>query len=86
MTLATSFFQDPDFVAALYIVAFTLFIIGLRGLAGPKTAPTGNKIAAVGMAIALVATLLIPGVVTDRMLEMFKGKRPEPKAEEDGKK
>jgi NAD(P) transhydrogenase subunit alpha len=25
-------------------------------------------------------------LVTDRMLEMFKGKRPEPKAEEDGKK
>src|SRR3954467_8357479 len=42
-----------------------MFILGLRGLAGPKTAPTGNKIAAVGMAIAIVATLLIPGVVSD---------------------
>src|SRR4051812_10473171 len=42
-----------------------MFILGLRGLAGPKTAPTGNKIAAVGMFIAVVATLLIPGVVTD---------------------
>src|SRR3954465_1273676 len=42
-----------------------MFVLGLRGLAGPKTAPTGNKIAAVGMAIAIVATLLIPGVLTD---------------------
>src|SRR4051794_35019134 len=42
-----------------------MFIVGLRGLAGPKTAPTGNKIAAVGMAIAIVATLLIPGVLPD---------------------
>jgi H+-translocating NAD(P) transhydrogenase subunit beta len=65
VTLATSFFQDPDFIAALYIVAFTLFIVGLRGLAGPRTAIRGNRIAAVGMLIAVVATLLIEGVITD---------------------
>ncbi|MFL5782525.1 MAG: NAD(P)(+) transhydrogenase (Re/Si-specific) subunit beta [Thermoleophilaceae bacterium] len=65
MTLATSFFQDPDFIAALYIVAFTLFIVGLRGLAGPRTAIRGNRIAAVGMFIAVVATLLIEHVITD---------------------
>ncbi|MEA2439028.1 MAG: H+-translocating transhydrogenase subunit beta, partial [Thermoleophilaceae bacterium] len=63
--LATSFFQDHDFIQALYLVAVITFIIGLRGLAGPKTAPTGNKIAAGGMLIAIVATLLIPGVVPD---------------------
>jgi NAD(P) transhydrogenase subunit beta len=63
--VATSFVRDHDFIQALYLVAVILFIVGLRGLAGPKTAPRGNKIAAVGMAIAVVATLLIPGVVTD---------------------
>ncbi|HKP91970.1 MAG TPA: NAD(P)(+) transhydrogenase (Re/Si-specific) subunit beta [Thermoleophilaceae bacterium] len=63
MTLATSFVQDEDFIQALYIVAFTLFIIGLRGLSGPRTAATGNKLAAVGMAIAVAATLLIPHVI-----------------------
>jgi NAD(P) transhydrogenase subunit beta len=51
-----------DLVAALYIVAFSLFIYGLMGLTGPKTAVRGNRIAAVGMGIALVATLLIPGI------------------------
>jgi NAD(P) transhydrogenase subunit beta len=62
---ATSFVRDHDFIQALYLVAVITFIIGLRGLAGPKTAPTGNKIAAVGMLIAIVATLLIPGVLPD---------------------
>jgi NAD(P) transhydrogenase subunit beta len=65
VTIATSFLREHDFIQALYLVAVIMFIIGLRGLAGPKTAPTGNKIAAVGMFIAVVATLLIPGVVTD---------------------
>jgi NAD(P) transhydrogenase subunit beta len=63
--IATSFFQEHDFIQALYLVAVITFILGLRGLAGPKTAPTGNKIAAVGMLIAIVATLLIPGVLPD---------------------
>lgn len=42
----------------LYIIAFALFIYGLMGLTGPKTAVRGNWIAAVGMGIAVVATLL----------------------------
>ncbi len=49
-------------VVSLYIVSFALFIYGLMGLTGPKTAVRGNWIAAVGMGIALVATLLIPGI------------------------
>ncbi|MDQ3933708.1 MAG: NAD(P)(+) transhydrogenase (Re/Si-specific) subunit beta [Actinomycetota bacterium] len=65
MSVTASFLQDRDFVNSLYIVAFVLFIIGLRGLGGPKTAVRGNKIAAVGMLIAFVATLLIDGVIED---------------------
>src|SRR6516225_2280912 len=57
--LAT-FLQSPNFLDVLYIVAFSLFIQGLRGLAGPTTAVRGNRIAAVGMAIAVIATLLNP--------------------------
>jgi NAD(P) transhydrogenase subunit beta len=45
-------------VDVLYIVAFALFIYGLSGLTGPKTAVRGNWIAAVGMGIAVVATLI----------------------------
>ena len=58
--LASSFLQDESFRYVLYIIAFSLFIQGLRGLAGPTTAVRGNRIAAVGMAIAIVATLLAP--------------------------
>ena len=52
------FLQDPDFIRVCYIAAFVLFIVGLGRLTGPRTAVSGNRIAAVGMAIAVVATLL----------------------------
>jgi NAD(P) transhydrogenase subunit beta len=55
------FLQSPSFVYVLYIVAFALFIQGLRGLSGPRTAVLGNRTAAVGMAIAVIATLLRRG-------------------------
>jgi NAD(P) transhydrogenase subunit beta len=58
MILASSFLQDRNFLDVLYIVAFALFIQGLRGLSGPTTAVRGNRIAAVGMLIAVIATLL----------------------------
>ena len=45
-------------VDVLSIFAFSLFIYGLSGLTGPKTAVRGNLIAAVGMGIAVVATLI----------------------------
>ncbi|MFE3228240.1 NAD(P)(+) transhydrogenase (Re/Si-specific) subunit beta [Nocardia sp. NPDC059228] len=47
-----------NLVNILYIVAFALFIYGLMGLTGPKTAVRGNWIAATGMVIAVVATLI----------------------------
>ena len=58
MTLA-SILTDTNFKFALYIVAFSLFIYGLSGLTGPKTAVRGNRIAAAGMVIAVVTTLLV---------------------------
>jgi NAD(P) transhydrogenase subunit beta len=47
-----------DVVTLLYIVGFALFIVGLRMVRGPRTAVNGNLIAAGGMGIALVATLI----------------------------
>jgi NAD(P) transhydrogenase subunit beta len=51
-----------DVISLLYIVGFTLFIVGLRMLRGPRTAVRGNQIAALGMAIAVGATLAQEGV------------------------
>jgi NAD(P) transhydrogenase subunit beta len=45
-------------INGLYIVAFALFILGLSGLTGPKTAVRGNWIAATGMGLAVLATLI----------------------------
>ncbi|ORB75128.1 NAD(P)(+) transhydrogenase (Re/Si-specific) subunit beta [Mycobacterium scrofulaceum] len=45
-------------VTVLYVISFALFIYGLMGLTGPKTAVRGNLIAAVGMALAVAATLI----------------------------
>ncbi|TLW90960.1 NAD(P)(+) transhydrogenase (Re/Si-specific) subunit beta [Saccharomonospora piscinae] len=45
-----------------YLIAFSLFIVGLMGLTGPRTAVRGNAIAAAGMAVAIVSTLLLPGM------------------------
>ncbi|MBK5115909.1 MAG: NAD(P)(+) transhydrogenase (Re/Si-specific) subunit beta [Thermoleophilia bacterium] len=48
---------DSDFLAVCYIAAFSLFILGIRQGTSPTTARRGSMIAAVGMAIAVVATL-----------------------------
>jgi NAD(P) transhydrogenase subunit beta len=45
-------------IAVSYIVAAVLFIFGLKRMTSPSTARSGNRLAAVGMALALVATLL----------------------------
>ncbi|MDT7766329.1 MAG: H+-translocating transhydrogenase subunit beta [Mycobacterium sp.] len=50
-----------ELIAGLYIIAFALFIYGLMGLTGPRTALRGNLIAGIGMVIAIAATLLTPG-------------------------
>jgi NAD(P) transhydrogenase subunit beta len=57
---STAWWQSEPFIYVLYIVAVAFFIQGLRGLAGPTTAVRGTRIAAVGMAIAVIATLLNP--------------------------
>src|ERR1700747_2290137 len=51
-----------ELIAVLYITAFALFIYGLMGLTGPRTAARGNLVAAVGMVIAIGAPLLTPGM------------------------
>jgi H+-translocating NAD(P) transhydrogenase subunit beta len=51
-----------DAATALYIVAFSLFIIGIKQGTHPTSAKRGNLIAAAGMAVAVVTTLLLDGM------------------------
>ncbi len=48
---------SSDFVTVCYIVAFSLFIFGIRQGTHPRTARRGNLIAAAGMAVAIAVTL-----------------------------
>src|SRR6201988_943375 len=45
-------------VVLLYLASVAMFIYGLMGLTGPKTAVRGNWIAAAGMAVAVIAPLI----------------------------
>ncbi len=56
--LAASLAPNSSAITYLYIAAFSLFIYGIMQGTHPTTAKRGNVIAAVGMAIAIVATLL----------------------------
>jgi NAD(P) transhydrogenase subunit beta len=51
-----------DLSTLLYIVSFSLFIFGLMQGTHPRTAKTGNLLAAGGMAIAVITTLLLDGI------------------------
>jgi NAD(P) transhydrogenase subunit beta len=53
-----------DWISAAYLAASILFILGLKRLSSPATARSGNRLAAVGMAIAIAATLFDERVVT----------------------
>jgi NAD(P) transhydrogenase subunit beta len=45
-----------------YLVASLLFILGLKRLSSPRTARSGNIAAAIGMALALGGTFVLPGM------------------------
>ena len=51
-----------DGATLLYIAAFSLFIFGIRQGTHPTSAKQGNMIAAGGMLIAVVTTLLLDGI------------------------
>jgi H+-translocating NAD(P) transhydrogenase subunit beta len=52
--------QVAPFLA--YLAAAALFIYGIRRLRTPETARSGNTLAAVGMAIALIATIFVADI------------------------
>jgi H+-translocating NAD(P) transhydrogenase subunit beta len=58
----------PTGIQLTYLVAATLFILGLKKLGSPATARQGNVVAAVGMLLAIVATLLDQHVLNYEMI------------------
>ncbi len=62
MTLFAVLKPGGEAATALYILAFSLFIIGLKKGTHPTTAKQGNLVAAAGMAVAVLTTLLLDGM------------------------
>jgi NAD(P) transhydrogenase subunit beta len=52
---------SANIAAVLYLVAGALFILALRGLSSPASSRQGNRLGMIGMAIAIVTTLLVAG-------------------------
>lgn len=56
--------MNPTVVNLIYLVAATLFILGIKGLTRPKTAVQGNLLSAAGMFLAVVITLFDRSIVS----------------------
>ena len=50
--------MSANLAAVLYLVSGVLFILALRGLSSPVTSRTGNRLGMLGMAIAVLTTLV----------------------------
>ncbi len=53
--------MNANLAAIAYLVSGVLFILALRGLSSPATSRAGNRNGMIGMAIAIVTTLLVTG-------------------------
>ncbi len=49
--------MNPIIVKLAYLVSAVLFILGLKYMAHPRTAVRGNRLASIGMLVAIIATL-----------------------------
>jgi H+-translocating NAD(P) transhydrogenase subunit beta len=56
------------YIQLSYIASAVLFIFGLKMLGSAKTAKRGNLVSAVGMLVAVVATLMVQGVVSFKLI------------------
>ncbi len=54
--------MSASLTSLAYLVAAVLFILALRGLSSPVTSRQGNRFGMIGMAVAVVATLLHHGM------------------------
>ena len=47
-----------EWVSIGYLISASLFILGLKKLGHPRTAPAGNQLGAMGMLVAVLTTVL----------------------------
>jgi len=56
--------MSENMSAFAYLIASVCFILALRGLSHPESSRRGNMLGMIGMAIAIITTLVDPGVVS----------------------
>jgi NAD(P) transhydrogenase subunit beta len=56
--------STADVISIGYLVAAVLFILGLKALGRPRTAPRGNLLGATGMLLAILVTLLDQSIIS----------------------
>ena len=52
---------SANLLAVFYLISGVLFILALRGLSSPETSRQGNLFGIIGMAIAIVVTIVSVG-------------------------
>jgi NAD(P) transhydrogenase subunit beta len=56
--------DTPAWVPLAYLIAGVLFILALRGLSSPESSRRGNRLGMIGMAIAVVTTLVMHDIAS----------------------
>ena len=56
--------MSANLTALAYLIASVLFIMALRGLSSPESSRSGNVYGMIGMAIAVITTVINPEVVS----------------------
>ena len=59
---------SPNITAIAYLTSAIFFVLALNGLSNPDSARRGNTFGIIGMTIAIITTLLNPGVVSYEMI------------------
>ena len=59
-----------DYSNISYVLASVLFILGIKKLSHPKTARNGNSLAALGMLVAIVSTLIAYEMIDYQMISI----------------
>ena len=60
--------MHANLINAVYLLAAVLFILGLKGLTSPRTAVRGNLLGALGMLLAVLATLVDRQIVSYELI------------------
>ena len=60
--------MNANLINSVYLLAAVLFILGLKGLTSPRTAVRGNFLGALGMLLAVLATLVDRQIVSYELI------------------